>query len=384
MRRLTVAVLVGALSLGIAGCDGNPPPGSPDSRSERPTSEQVDVDVSSVRGVRLALADLPSGPPPGVPWIEGETLHFGDRTVTLPEVRTGFRQFSRRVAPYGSGALMELSDYGASLIVRVDGSGQVVSRRPGAALVSGPDGRVAWWEARTSEVVIADRSGRELRRETGPDLGAGDELSAVGWLDADDVMLRVAWSGGGYLWSTSGEDLQWWRGEAFATAPQKNLVAVGFWGGTGADNECTMVGAVLGGRPLWRHCFWRGDLAYWSGGLGAFSPDGRLLLVTGGSQTNGARPFHALLDAETGQVLARFDHGRYGDDRVGAMHEVHGFAFEDDDHVLLVVADRTGRQGTRSQVAIVRCDVEPSCELATEPRPWWGGHGEQRPYELAY
>lgn len=387
MRTSTVAVLAVAVMLGVAACDGAVRESSTPTQSagsSQPTA--VDLDMSSVPGRRLALAALPTGAPPGVPWIEAGTLHVGDRALVLPEVRTRFPQYARRVVPYGFGALLELSDYSTSVIVTVDASGRVVRRGPGAALVSGPAGRVAWWDGRTGEVVVADSSGRELRRETGPALGAGDGLTAVGWLDERDVVLRVGYSGGGYLWSTSGEDLQWWRGEAFAISPVGGLVAAGFWGGTGPDNECTLVGE-LGPwrRPLWRHCFWRGDLAYWSGDAGTFSPDGRLLLVTGGSQTNGARPFHALLDARTGEPLARFDHGRYGDDRVGAMYQVHGFAFEDDEHVLMVVADRTGRGRTGSQVAIVRCDVATTCELATEPRPYrWRDEGEQRPYELAY
>jgi hypothetical protein len=135
--------------------------------------------------------------------------------------------------------------------------------------------------------------------------------------------------------------------------------------------------------PLWRHCYWRGDLRH-DGSQVQFSPDGQLVLARGGRPTNGARPYLAVLDARSGAVLTRFDEGKYGTDRVGAMHGVYDFTFEDDHHVLVAVADRAGLRGTSTRNAILRCAVTGGCELATTPvRYNWEREGSPSPYRLA-
>lgn len=106
------------------------------------------------------------------------------------------------------------------------------------------------------------------------------------------------------------------------------------------DAWCTAV--FVPSQPdsvLWRHCYWRGALRYDTSGI-EFSPDGRLALAVGGQQTSGSRAFLAVLDAATGDVLARH--------------------------------------------AVVRCQVTGGCELATNPVGYnWERDGAPRPYRLA-
>jgi hypothetical protein len=87
-----------------------------------------------------------------------------------------------------------------------------------------------------------------------------------------------------------------------------------------------------------------------------------------------SRPFVAVMDSRTGRVVARLDEGLDDGGFRGPEYAVSAMRWEDDTHLLLVVADRTEATiGASSEIqphqALVRCNVHaPTCELATTPR----------------
>ena len=128
------------------------------------------------------------------------------------------------------------------------------------------------------------------------------------------------------------------------------------------------------GSVLWDGCLTRGGRAY-TGSSGSFSPDGRLLADSAGYFDRGtSRPFVAVMNARTGAVIARLDQGRDDGSFRRAQYLVKAMRWEDDTHLLLVVADRTlAVIGTAGEIvpleALVRCNVHTvTCELATIPR----------------
>lgn len=311
-------------------------------------------------------------------------MHVGGRTVPLPALLGRLRDGDVvATSPLGKGTVAEV--WPGSRLVFGDASGRVSRVTKGEGLAASPDGRqVAWWDGKEGQAVVASAaSGRELRRVKGPQSREG--LHAVGWLGDRDVLFSwplVAGRTGG--WRTSGEPASWPVRELVAGSEPAQLVAGRFLHSSDPDASCTaLFRATTSTSPLWRHCYWRGDLRYDSSGI-QFSPDGELVLASGGQQTAGARPYLVVLDARTGAVRTRFDQGKYGSDRVGAMQNVFDSVFEDDRHFLVVVADRAGLRGGWTRHAILRCAVTGGCELATRPvrYHWEKSDGGGIPYLL--
>jgi hypothetical protein len=384
IRRCLAAGAVTAVAVALAGCGGQ---GSvdPTGAREQPTISPMTPPITgSITGpitgpttgpttgpanaagapsAVLALAGLAKGAPPSLPWLDGDTL-----VVDAPVARVPGAASAWVVVPYGSGTLKDNLDYPPKLI-RYDADGTKVGTvHQGSGLAwSRTFGQVAWWDGSAHELVVASSTtGRVVRRFSAP--GRFDVFGVGDWLAPDDVLVATGRLGHGSMWRTGDQTLTTAPGRPFAVSPDTGMVA-GSDLRPHSDIACLAVFRADEPRSVaWKRCLLRGRTAY-SAEIGSFSPNGELLLIHALNQTFGSRPFVAILDARTGKVVARFDEGRYGGDRFGAQYNVLKAAFEDDRHVLLVVADETGRPARPAREAIVRCDVSTAtCRLATTPR----------------
>lgn len=382
-RRAAGAVGVAAAFVLAAGCAGQS--GSEavvrGSSTASPDPTPKAVDVADAPGVALALHGLETGRAPKVAWMHGRVLVIGTHRARVPAAAL---ESAFALAPYGTGSVVLSWDH-RTAVTWYDASGaRIRTHRHAAGLGWSPLlGEVAWWNGSTrSAVVASSTSGRVLERFAAP--RPLRDPSVQGWLGREDVVFRTGlWSEPRPTWRTGDQTVTHMAGLPFAAAPATGLVATAALQVQPPDITCL---AVSTGddlvTPVWQECLLR-DGASYAAESGSFSPDGQLLLVQGANITAGSRPFWAILDAHTGEVLARFDMGRYGSDRVGAQYSAAQAVFEDDHHVLLTVADRTGQRVEHSREAIVRCDLTTvTCELATRPRTE-GPEFTSRPYRLA-
>lgn len=96
--------------------------------------------------------------------------------------------------------------------------------------------------------------------------------------------------------------------------------------------------------------------------LGTFSPDGRYLLASDPYQGGGEKQSLAVLDADTGALVASFTQEKPGDRTPVGLGQL---AWEDDDSVI-AVATNEGRAG------LLRLGVDGTAEQVVEPAPVTG------------
>jgi hypothetical protein len=380
--RAARAVGVVAACALAAGCAGQPNPRvvARGTSTASPDPTPSAVDVAGAPGVALALRGLERGRAPQVAWLHGTVLVVGTHRASIPAVAL---EDAFAVAPYGTGSVVLVWDYRTAMTWYDASGARTRTHRHAAGLAWSPLlGEVAWWNGSTRRAVVASSSsGKVLGRFDAP--RRLRDASAEGWLGREDVVFQTgSWSEPGPTWRTGDQSVTRMTGLPIAASPVTGLVATAALQAQPPDITCL---AVSSGddpvTPLWQECLLRDGSSY-AAIDGSFSPDGRLLLVKGANNTGGSRPFWAVLDAYSGAVVARFDMGRYGSDRVGAQYEAAQAVFEDDRHVLLTVADRTGQRVEHSREAIVRCDLTTvMCELATRTRAE-GPDFASRPYKL--
>lgn len=408
-ERLASALMAGVLAVALASCgtEGSDRPASPGTPDPGP----VVVDVASLPGTSLALATMEHGAPPSVPWVEGDVLHTanGDVRVAGPGERLGYWSV---VVPYGDGALRLLEPDGrrsepAGRLQFLDSTGTVTrSVAASAPLLSADHNLAAWWEYDAAELVVADTGGhiRQRLSTTAPwtrmswNTTPRMYMTVVALLGEDDVVLR--WEGqardqtrSGVL-RTSAKPVPAWASEPRVADMEGASAAAGLavissetTATQQLDANCLDAVDLATSALVWRHCYEVGDVPY--GNLSpTFSPDGRHLLVTVVDITTGDPGYLVALDASTGTVTGRFDMGPYDGDDYGHRHGPVDVVFEDNQHFLAVVADRTAAASGRTtsnaaEIAIVRCDVKGGCELATQvvdnvptrageaPSPYW-------------
>jgi hypothetical protein len=197
---------------------------------------------------------------------------------------------------------------------------------------------------------------------------------AAGWLGPDDILFPLGWARP-RAWRTSTGVVTAEPASPVAVSEKRGLVSGVMERTRGSDVLCVAAWKVVHpDHVLWDGCLARAGRLYTSDLRGSFSPDGRLLADHTAYLGRGvSQPFIAVIDSQTGAVVARLDQGNDDGSFRGPQYAVQDLKWEDDTHLLLVVADRTlATQGQAHQIqpleAVVRCDVTTvTCELATPP-----------------
>lgn len=291
----------------------------------------------------LTLDDLPSGPPP-------EVEYFTPDGVVLPGEGT-------RELPYNYNALVPseadggwLGWRGASLGVRYLDE-ELVARREvpaGTFFVGNPDrSAVAWGATRSGEETLVlhptvDSRGEltwEFPYEVEPvDFLAEDRLvyttlnqrtgrTEVGVAEPDGSTTPLP----GYLGAVS-------------ASPEAGLVAVQTRSRNDGSGCFGMVEPATPAEPLWESC---------DHSLGAFSPDGRYVLASGSYLSGVGIGAVQVLDAATGEEVARFDPARR------SQLLLQRLVWESSDSFLAVAGDR-------GDVTILRFGVDGSLTEVAE------------------
>lgn len=314
----------------------SPSPSASTQQSEPPSTTQGS-------GTAVVLTDLNSGGAPGLPWLDGTTVHHDGTTDTLPAAYDN-------VAAYRGGWLA----YGNQQITRIDNTGKVTGTTSGGDIVASDDGlELAWVEGGALHSGLANG---HSDMEPTQDLPSGTPGAAVGFLQGGKLVYDLeGTSPSVHATDLNGNDkvipglLKSW-----GVSQSANLVG----GETKVNADGTSCWQVSGpsGVAIWHTCDWA---------LGAFSPDGRLVVGTP-SQADGLGSSRvALLDAHTGKVTATFSTAN------GAF--LRNFAWEDGQHLLATAFDS-------GQWTIVRLGADGSAERAA---PLAAGADTDPPYHLA-
>ncbi|MGH3366122.1 MAG: hypothetical protein ACRDOY_02850 [Nocardioidaceae bacterium] len=285
----------------------------------------------------LSIADLEQGELPGIGWVERRVFHRTDGVdVFLPP------GLVEPVAIAG-GAVGRNRDLLRSPLVfssreRVRGGGPAVSA-DGSLVAQG------LYKGGVSTLVVAPTSEPQSADNSLVDEIPGERrVSPVGFLGPQDVVSNVLGKKGIAVAVRrdrfDGSPTSPWNVTAIRAVSEAAQLVVGRVPQSGIGS-CWEVLPADGGQPLWQTCRYAPD---------HFSPDGSVLAGTSYLLGTGDRIVVAL-DAHTGRVLHVFEPSRDG--------EIVDVAFEDDAHLLLVVSQS-------GQSAIVRCDLEGSCDRATE------------------
>lgn len=304
--------------------------------------------------------------------MEGRTLHFRDHDVT-PAPYLTYSSTPDASAPDGTGAVVEVWDRNP-LIIWYDAAGKRIKQSLFSdGLAWSPQfHEVVWTNPRGEVVVASSTTGRILHRYQPPH--PAPSPMAAGWLGAGDVLFPVGFGVPG-AWRTSSNAVTAQPASPVAVSARSGLVAGVRTRSRSSDVGCLAVWEAGDPSPvLWDGCLTRRGRAY-SGSSGTFSPDGRLFADSEGYFDKGtSQPFVVVLNARSGAVVARLDEGRDDGSFRRAQYLVSALRWEDNTHLLLVVADRTlaviGSAGEIQPLeALVRCDVHTvTCELATTPR----------------
>jgi hypothetical protein len=183
-------------------------------------------------------------------------------------------------------------------------------------------------------------------------LGTGDLVSNATNVDGENLGIRRHVRDGSDLVATE----TGWELEAVTAVSEAAGLVAGYSEFT-EDGTCSAVYEASGRRPLWQTCDYSFD---------HFSPDGRLLIGDPAYRDGVGDSFAVVVDAATGDVVRKFsvESVRAAGGGTGHRGFIADTAFEDDSHVLLHLNMYTeGDPGTRQ--ALVRCDIEGRCELAT-------------------
>jgi DNA-directed RNA polymerase specialized sigma24 family protein len=292
-----------------------------------------------------ALADLPAGEGTRMPYAELSVLHVAGTTVQLE---------ADPLAIVPAGRWIYVS-YSNGTIVRLDQEGMVVSpvttRAAGPPVVD-PTGRyVAWVRTGSQPLVVVDTTdapGNGTRRRERAFLSGGDPPVVTGVSESGDVVLSIPAEGSTWLWHAFAGDTRAGArfhdvpgigiGEPYQLLPGKKLVVQyrpdRFAVGSIGDDSFTAEGYLVA------------TIADFT------DPRGRRIVYVGGAgEVHVRRRTPGFGRDQSHDLRLRLPRLRGG---------TSGIAWEDDDHVLLEVADSSMPLG-----ALARCDVRTGgCEIA--------------------
>lgn len=317
------------------------------------TEEPVEPEQPEAGGTtELVLDGMPTGAPPAISWVEGTTFHTEDgRDVPIPEDL--FRPFP--IYDGATGWMPGSSQDGTLDIASVDGTGTVVSRRPGNGPVLSYDGFLLAEYLPAEDIVWAGQADGGGTGPGGRDVPPDQQLDPVGFLDDYALVSNISteaelWAGVRIDSFAPGEPTPavtppWDFVQVSAVSQAAGLVVGQTEITDGAS--CSAVYEAAASEPLWDTCEYMFE---------HFSPDGAYLVGSRHYWDGEGRPYAVVVDARTGEVVHTYE-GMF----------ITDLTFEDDEHLLLNVQLDDGTGPTR-QAALVRCDFTGSCELATPVR----------------
>jgi hypothetical protein len=309
----------------------------PDETTPEPAPEDDGVTT-------LGLGDLVAGPPPEISWIDGQVLHAADGR------EIGMLGGVFDVAPFGDGLVgATINDSPDLRIAFIGADGEPTMYRGFGPVISADGDLVAWYDTDASQLRFAASGGAPA-----PDpIDVTQPLQPVGFAGPDALIVNV---GTDAFISTGVRRYDLSDGSA-TDLPAELLGAMtvsqsgrvfGFTEQLDFDS-CTAMFADGGEQPLWTTCDYRFE---------QFSPDSRYLLGVGINSDGIGASSAFVVDAETGELVHRFDASQPG--------YINDTAFEDDGTVLLTYT--SSDNFSEAETAIVRCSLDGSCEAATEVR----------------
>jgi hypothetical protein len=358
------ATLAVAATAAISGIDFTDPAGL-----DAPELGSAAGSPQSAAGT-ISLDELPVGESPAVPWLADGALHIGNSHVPF-DVDVRYLNGLLRVEDgyFASVTPNAAGDHEAPLyLVPDDGTPTMLADGWVPDVIAGPGNLVAWsagrWDAEfageetTTTLTVADATTGDVLHERQAPLGR--DTSVVGFLDENRILVSAADNSdqGVYVWDLAADTIdRWMDGYDGATA----LTSSGGIGAFVADgDEGTMTTAVVDTAT---------DEVLWTTtnrlSAHAFSPDGRFAVFFDAPSPDDLREAEAagdppstyprrelvVVETQSGDEVARFD----------AEHPER-FAWEPDGSLVFEAWQDS------SQMALVRCDLDGDCELATEPR----------------
>ena len=306
------------------------------------SADPVGPDPTPAGPVRLTTNGLPRGVDPQISYLHGRQLVQGGSSIELPVAYHG-------IAAYGDGwAGLSFTETGSE-IAFLDGEGNVRESIPGGGSIAvNADGdRLAYVRAGAngdaSTLVSAPSDGSDPTTWPMP---VGREISTVGFLGSDSVVYET--DGENPVVGVASADgrtavLPGLIG-AGGTSPASGLVAAQT--SSSDTGSCWAVVAVDGGT-LWETC---------AHSLQRFSPDGRYLIASDAYGDGAGARSLAILDAETGDVMAEYQPGRRSPIAITQM------VWEDEDTVLALANED-------NNWTVLRADVQGQLEAASDPTP---------------
>lgn len=340
-----VAVLLTAVGCGDQRTDGATDGGPRDDGSATPPSPGASSQV-------LDVADLPVGGPPAIAWAQRRGDGF---TIRGPAGRTPAPGHLDEFAPMGSGYVVSTvdPDTGTAAVrwIGSDGTPGQGRWRSTPGLSTSPGGSVVAWAGPRGAITVIDQTGDEVLTMPAIDNPSG-ELWTAGVLGEDCKEGRTTDAGCTVYVNDNGADPTAWLSTSHGIVDRvPGLLRVGavseerVAGMIDATDtgSCWQV-ATAGGDPLWETCDYS---------LSSFSPDATRLVAMP-AYLDGFGPTEvAMLDAETGEVVAAWSHAE------GSATYFHP-VWESAGSLLLV----TYQDG---EWAVVRLTEDGSMEYAVQP-----------------
>jgi hypothetical protein len=328
------------------------------------------ADSPRTAAVAISLDELPVGASPAVPWLADGALHMGDSQVPF-DVDVRFLGSLQRVeGGYLAAVTPDAEPVGSHehplYFVADDGTATVLADGwvPGGARTSSDGSLIAWaagdWDAEfadedsTTTLTVADATTGDVLHERLAPLGP--DTSVVGFLDENRILITAANNsyGGVYVWDVAADTVDPWMdgyNAAIALTPSGDIGAFV----QDAGEYDTAVVDIESGQALWTADYLSAR---------TFSRDGKYAaFVQGwfeavdeeagqqGSASADRRVDLVVVEARTGEEVLKID-----------VESTQRFAWEPDGSLVFEAWQDS------SQMALVRCDLDGDCELATEPR----------------
>lgn len=319
----------------------------------------------------LLTADAPEGPPPAVPYLDGDRLVADSNTVL--EVFPGYHA----VVPTGEEFLL-VRHGDPQTKADVFSAGGIVESNPNTGMpVSSPDRSVAAWGTPSGEILTRSE-GRTVRLATLPRPVQAVEIIGSGPCDAEGATCRVFFNESNRQLSpgvvdSSGvmealpEELR-----SVSAVSEDSLVA-----GLTTDPDSDPAGrcSAMFDEPTGQKLFGTCDYAFDTATTG-FSPDGSTIVAEEPDDYGAAPSVLALLDARSGEVRAEIRVPASEARAVGGVVDSH---WEDDGH-LLVKTEASAPDSDGYVYTVFRVGVEDgSVERLVRSDPAGGG---PQPYIL--
>ncbi len=323
------------------------PSRTPQSNAPNPNPGPSDPEPVRKRTWTFDFDELERGAAPKVPYVDGRTVHEdGDTRRIGPN--------DRLLAVVGAGDVVWAAESQGGAhdlaLIRPNGDRVTLAERSSAPTAEisfagvSADGKRMAWSTSVSGTNPGEGSATVTyaNAETGKVLSQGEThgpLEAVGIVGTRVVM--TSYGEGTMLWNGDTDEWRAWDGMhiVWRTHPESGLVSLGRPSGMFPCGA--VVRSAQPGDNLWRDCTYRID---------TFSPDGEF----GTSihvQTDGLGPnLVRLVEARTNDLLVTLD-----------SQLMTNFVWESDRTVLMSAH-------VDGEWAIVRCSVDRTCELATEPQ----------------